>query len=290
MSVYGFKFNDSLLHFPVQIKSIGHEALAPDEPYDWNNRTRASDPCTYVIQYTLSGEGALELDGKTFSITPGQVFMIQYPGESRHYLPAASPGWEFVFITLQGAAMPELWTQLLDANGPAPLLHTDSAPIRLLDQIYREADKKRITDVYQASALAYQLMMELLRASRNRNQTESMWPAAIIQAAQHIREHYAEVQGPDQLAELAGLSKYYFIRLFRQTTGLTTIQFITKIRMEKAVELLRHSNLTLTDIARLTGFTSVNYFNRTFHQWVGVTPGRFRSIRGDMRADYITFD
>ncbi|MBM7569174.1 AraC family transcriptional regulator [Paenibacillus sacheonensis] len=290
MSVYGYLFQDSSPVLPVQLNSVGHEELPPGASYDWDNRRRPGKPVNYVFQYTWSGEGAVEIGERTHRLTEGQAFLIHYPGDSRHYLPPSGTGWSFTFITLYGPAAAGLWRDIVDALGSSPMLSKDCPAIRMLDSIYREAEKRRITDACQASGLAYLFMTELLRAARMRERHEGDWPDAVLEAVGLIREGFASIHGPEELARAVGLSTYHFIRLFRQATGMTTVQYLTRIRMEKAVGLLRDTELSLAAIAEQTGFSSVNYFNRTFRQWVGVTPGRFRTGRGTLRADHITFD
>ncbi|WP_127585416.1 helix-turn-helix transcriptional regulator [Paenibacillus koleovorans] len=104
-----------------------------------------------------------------------------------------------------------------------------------------------------------------------------------------MRAKYAELNGLDELSEASGLSKYHFSRLFHRTKGVTPLHYLTNIRMEKAVELLRHSTLTVEEIAAGVGYASGNYFCKVFRSKTGSTPGQFRAGKGFAPVDFLLF-
>ncbi|MGN9906950.1 helix-turn-helix transcriptional regulator [Phytohabitans sp. LJ34] len=80
----------------------------------------------------------------------------------------------------------------------------------------------------------------------------------------------------DTVAAHAGYSRYHFVRLFRAAYGETPGQYLSRRRIERAQELLRSANLTVTEVCMLVGFTSLGTFCTRFKQIVGVTPTEFR--------------
>lgn len=80
------------------------------------------------------------------------------------------------------------------------------------------------------------------------------------------------------MAEMAGISKDYFSRIFRSVTGLNYSKWLNLIRLEKAAELLADKDMTLTEIAMLSGFQSISSFNRVFHTEKGMSPGEYRTL------------
>lgn len=80
------------------------------------------------------------------------------------------------------------------------------------------------------------------------------------------------------MAEMAGISKDYFSRIFRSVTGLNYSKWLNLIRLEKATELLADKDMTLTEIAMLSGFQSISSFNRVFHTEKGMSPGEYRAL------------
>jgi len=80
----------------------------------------------------------------------------------------------------------------------------------------------------------------------------------------------------DRLAAAAGLSKYHFLRLFRATYGLTPAQYVSERRIERAQDLLRSSNLTVTEVCTAVGFSSLGSFSSRFRALVGESPRDFQ--------------
>ncbi len=78
------------------------------------------------------------------------------------------------------------------------------------------------------------------------------------------------------IAEVAGLSQYYFSRLFKQATGLTVHQYVTQRRIERGKQLLKQRHLSLSDIAVLCGFADQSHFTKVFRKVVGISPTAYR--------------
>jgi len=79
-----------------------------------------------------------------------------------------------------------------------------------------------------------------------------------------------------QLAEVAGMSRFHFARLFRTQMGMTPHRYVINERLERAKALLRIDASTVKDIAAETGFMSTGQFSRTFRQYVGVSPTEWK--------------
>ncbi len=87
---------------------------------------------------------------------------------------------------------------------------------------------------------------------------------------------YAEQIDLDRLAAAAGLSKYHFLRLFRATYGRTPAQYVSERRIERAQDLLRSTNLTVTEVCSAVGFASLGSFSSRFRAVVGESPSAFQ--------------
>lgn len=96
-------------------------------------------------------------------------------------------------------------------------------------------------------------------------------------ARDHADRHYAEVLDLDALAAEARLSKYHFLRLFRTTYGVTPAEYVSERRIERAQDLLRSTNLTVTEVCHAVGFASLGSFSSRFRAVVGETPSSFQA-------------
>src|SRR5215204_1140389 len=95
-------------------------------------------------------------------------------------------------------------------------------------------------------------------------------------ARDHIDRHYDEPLDLDVLARVAGVSKSHLVRSFRAAYGETPIRYLTRRRIERAQDLLRSANLTVTEVCMLVGFSSLGSFSSRFRQLVGETPTEYR--------------
>ena len=87
-----------------------------------------------------------------------------------------------------------------------------------------------------------------------------------------VSKHLAAEISIDALAELVELSPFHFSRVFKQATGVTPLQFVTRERITRAQQLIRETSRSLTDVALEVGYTSPSYFTKVFWRVTGVTP------------------
>jgi len=101
-------------------------------------------------------------------------------------------------------------------------------------------------------------------------------PTAYI--ASYVKQHLDEKITLGQVAELCGMSKSHFSRTFRRDRGITFQEFLIKQRIDKAVDLLRDSDLLVTQIALASGFSDLSSFTHTFQRHTGIPPSCFRKM------------
>src|SRR6478752_5049299 len=95
-------------------------------------------------------------------------------------------------------------------------------------------------------------------------------------ARDHIDRRYAAELDLAGLAAVAGVSKYHFARSFEAAYGETPIRYLTRRRIERAQDLLRAANLTVTEICMAVGFSSLGSFSTRFSALVGESPTQYR--------------
>lgn len=93
---------------------------------------------------------------------------------------------------------------------------------------------------------------------------------------EYIHSFYYEEIKIEDLALVAQQSKYHFIRSFKHFTGYTPYQYLITLRIEKAKDLLKYTNKSITEISYKLGFTSLTQFQRNFIRIVGYSPKKFR--------------
>ncbi len=107
-------------------------------------------------------------------------------------------------------------------------------------------------------------------------QQATVEPPMITKAKQFILEHITEDISLAQVAAAVHTSLFYFCKQFRKLTGTTFTEYVSRIRIEKAKDLLLNQNLRISEIAYEVGFQSLTHFNRVFKNLVGESPTDYR--------------
>jgi two-component system response regulator YesN len=106
------------------------------------------------------------------------------------------------------------------------------------------------------------------------------------EAVQYIMAHYADPSlSLTTLCSTLHISPSYLYRIFRERTGRTFLEFLTSVRLEQAMALLKSTTLKLAAIARQVGYSDEHYFSYVFKKATGISPTRYREAPGcDFRA------
>jgi AraC family transcriptional regulator len=102
--------------------------------------------------------------------------------------------------------------------------------------------------------------------------------ARLRKVEDYVGAHLAESVSIEKLAELTELSPFHFSRAFKQSTGITPLQFVTRQRMLRAQQLIRETSRSLIEIALEVGYTSPSHFAQVFRRTVGMAPTEFRML------------
>ncbi|MFC6551595.1 response regulator [Cohnella cellulosilytica] len=103
---------------------------------------------------------------------------------------------------------------------------------------------------------------------------------AVKRVCEYIHVHYRKDISLTEMAQYANMSISYFSSWFKRCTGRTLVQYIQEVRIEKAKQLLRETQLKNYEVAERTGFATQPYFIRVFKNAVGVSPNEFRKRMG----------
>lgn len=106
-------------------------------------------------------------------------------------------------------------------------------------------------------------------------------PARARQVLDHMHEHLARPLSLEELASVACLSPYHFLRSFRAMFGCPPHRYLTRLRMERARALLSRSSVPVSEVARNVGYASPSHFALHFRRHLGVTPTTFRKIAAE---------
>jgi AraC-like DNA-binding protein len=245
--------------------------------YDWHGLRRGKE--SYVVfQYTLDGRGMLEYEGHRQDVLPGTAMLLFFPHDNRYWLPTGGR-WEFFYLCLNGSEILRIWKNLISQAGPLVTLSPDSPCLHTAANACLKILRNEVTSPWSASSLSYQVAMALSE-DLNRNRSDAKIhdrPQPIKDAITYCHDHLALPIGVEDLARAAGYSRFHFTRLFLKTEGISPGEYICRLRMQKAVELLKSTKDSVKEIAHRCGFQSNGYFGKVFHKTYGLSPGDFRN-------------
>ncbi|MEU4172811.1 AraC family transcriptional regulator [Streptomyces sp. NPDC026665] len=105
-----------------------------------------------------------------------------------------------------------------------------------------------------------------------------MVPRRVTMVTNYMRERLAEPLSLDDLARQASMSRYHFLRVFRQSTGKTPHQFLTELRINAARQALEHGDDTIACVGRRCGFANPSHFSAAFRKFCGCSPVEYRKM------------
>jgi RpiB/LacA/LacB family sugar-phosphate isomerase len=103
-------------------------------------------------------------------------------------------------------------------------------------------------------------------------------PRRLQRVFSHVRQNIALELAVVELAQVVGMSQYYFSKLFKLSTGTTPHQYVMRQRVEHAQEMLREGQTPLAEVATHVGFETQSHFTSVFRRLAGVTPKHYREI------------
>lgn len=130
--------------------------------------------------------------------------------------------------------------------------------------------KKRFEDYYNLPRKDRDLNLESLMNEDNKNNLN-----IVIEAKKFIDENYMKDIRLDDVADHVNISSFYFSRIFKKYEGKNYIQYLTKIRMEKAKEMIINNEVSIKEVAMEVGYSDQNYFSKAFKKYTKLSPSEF---------------
>ena len=97
-------------------------------------------------------------------------------------------------------------------------------------------------------------------------------------AKQYIQEHADEPLTLEEVSRVVGFNASYFSSLFKKETGQNFVEYLSEVRMERAKELLKETDLPVSEICGRVGYSDLKYFTKSFKKVTGIKPGEFRKL------------
>lgn len=243
-------------------------------------------PCVrgkYIIHYVFDGKGSFNgvplQRGSCFLICPNQLHKYDSDTDS-----PLKYGW--ISFLGQKAEM------LLREVGLEPKNHVFDCPwIESAETIFSllckehsaQPDIKRYLDGCFDLLMAFHL--KAYQSAREGAHKKSLIKEHVRNAVGYINDHYHNKLSVNDVAAACYVSPHYLSNIFKEEIGISPQQYILKVRMKRAIELLSIDGLSISDVARSVGYPDVLAFSKIFHKTIGVSPRAYRErIRSEKQS------
>jgi AraC family transcriptional regulator len=249
----------------------------------------------------LAGESLCATDGRFVRVSPDRYFLSNQGQEYTLQIDSPTPvqtfnihfGDTFTRQTLQALLLPtdRLLTEPFPSGAGETFflnkLYPQDETFRRLIMRMREAQQGGLLNRLLLEEYLQDFLVYLLHTHRNVLREVEKLPAVkastkrelyrrLSFALDYLQSQYASPVQLEELAQAACLSKFHFLRLFKQAFRLSPYQYLQRLRIEKAQILLRQTNLPVHQIGSELGFENANSFSRLFYQRVKVYPSQYR--------------
>jgi len=273
-----------LREFHIAVRDVPNHPTYPEHTHEFTE---------LVVVY--EGGGINCVNEFEWRISAGDVFII-HPGQTHaykqtHQLHLVNVLFDRALHRLKGSDIVHLPGYhalfMLDPSllGAKTVSHMHLQPSELtkakviIDELESEVDTKKPGYRLISQSLLLLLIGKLSRWYTPQATDESQNLSKISDAIAHIEATFYEPLSIQTLARLAGLSERTFYRVFQNATGATPNQYLVTLRLSHVAELLRHSDMSITNIAFECGFQDSSYMAKQFKAHFGMTPRHFRMAK-----------
>lgn len=243
--------------------------------YRWDGRSRFEDGSQVVI--TLAGEGGIKISGTEHVLLPGKAFLHNHndPGVCYYYPSSAREEWRFLWFAFYGANTAEMVKEINERQGYLFDLTPNGELVKLLMMYKNYSGIVQQISPLEGAQLVFKVL-ELLCSPASGNDNPCSHAFIVNETENMI------IADPSAELKVAALAKHFQIsrehlsRVFREETGMPLHEYIIRFRLRLAIDLLRHSQLSIKEIAIRCGWHDYSNFYRIFSKRFDRTPQEFR--------------
>lgn len=239
------------------------------------------------LLYVIDGELKYTVNGKSIILHRGEGICVNSKRiHSNHSIPGKSCAYycSVFHPSLLASSKYIEQTYLTPLLGPNSfdyllLNHNDWTHIIIdeLERLFEESDPKCTElDILETSFRIWKNIYKHVEAPITTNEPASPKIGAFKSMMLFIQEHYNEKISLEDIAAAGNMGKTLCARLFKEYVSKTPGEYLIYYRIQKSIELLTKTDLSITEISYATGFSSASHYTKTFHEMMGCTPLKYR--------------
>ena len=242
--------------------------------FDWSKGRTLNE---FQLVYIAGGAGVFEAEKVgVVAVEPGTVFLL-FPGVWHRFKPLANTGWEEYWVGFNGPFAEHLMTQdCFSADSPLMHLGFNAEFLNVFIRLIETLKYEGVAFAQMASCHTIQLLGLVYASALLKERPQNRRDQIINNIRFKIHESWAATIAMDALAAQHNVSYVWFRKAFKAVVGVSPGQYQLQIKIEKACQMLKETNLSISEVAFATGFESEHHFSRYFKNKVNKTPTLFR--------------
>ena len=253
----------------------GWEQCEPGHRFGPNRRR------TYVLHFVGGGYGTLEINNHKYRIEKGDAFLIP-PETDAWYEADEEEPWFYSWLGFCGVKAKACMDNAgFSLTKPVRRLSCLAQIQELIEKILEEHQLTYKCEL-RRNAYLMEIMADLVEEYMNdASGMTRIYPGTfyVRHAIDYINDHYKEKIRIADLATYIGVNRSYLTSSFKKATGYSPQEYLMLLRMEKAAELLKKTDLTINDVAASVGYGDQLAFSKIFKQYYGASPKAFRESK-----------
>ena len=245
---------------------------------DWHSTPHAHN-CTELF-YVTGGEGQFYIEGNVYPVSSNDLVIVNPHVEHTEISLNATP-LEYIVLGVDGLQL-SVSDEREDRYCIVNFRNIRDRISFYLQNMLREIEQKAPGYETICQDLMEVLVIHLTRQTDFSTTMEPIRKSSSRLCAtvrRYIDEHFKENINLDMLAQLTHSSKYYMVHAFSEEYGISPINYMISRRIEESRYLLQETDMSMSQIARILGFSSASYFSQSFRRAEGISPIAYRKGR-----------
>ncbi len=236
------------------------------------------------VAYIMSGKAIFNINGISYDVEEGDIVLIN-PEQAHYGMPVSveKPSLEF-FVGFSNFKFNNMIENTLFLN-EYPIIKTTPSSrkkfLDLIDDIMEENSSNQTGKDFMLQSYLTQFILLSIREKQQENTTFSETKKSTIskEIQSYFHEHFAEKISLEQIAKNLYLSPFYISKVFKEEIGETPINYLIKIRLENAKDLLLNKkDLSIKEISSIVGYEDAYHFSKSFKKYYGLSPAEYKKL------------
>lgn len=266
--IESFVIDNNIKKLPFYVELTG--ITYPDPAYE----IKRDHSNIYVLEYIMEGRGTVEVNGKTFYPSAGDVYLLPY-GSTHHYYASKHHPFQKIWMNING----DLCEQLIRLYRLSGKYYFENIDLYDLFQKFLNTCTNKEEDIKSLYDRCSIIFLEIIQQLSKHIEKETVINEFALQAKNYCDRNIYQKIVIDDVAKQVGLSVSQLNRLFKQEYSSTVYAYILDNKINTAKTLLSSTSMSVCEIAFMLNFTDEHYFSNIFKKKTGYTPTEWRNGR-----------